>query len=178
MSITPRYIIQIENINENASIEFTFNNIVEVNFKSSLMLANGTCTIYLNNEIIDVATHGIYKADVTIPTSNTPQKLRFEFITEGSAAFNMSGIRVTNYVYDDISTEYSPKQGLGNAAIDALIRRVTDLSFTLTSEDMAAEVEQMRNGNLAMAELVDKLIQYFNLHHQHKVKGKRLTIKH
>lgn len=178
LEVSPKRIVEIINPDSDASVEFTIKNISEAIFKCNLMMTNGTCTIYLNNEIIKETSASIEKVEVTIPTQTDPSKLKVEFKSFGNSTFNISAIRLSNYAYDDITTEYSPKPGLGNAAIDALLKRVSDLTFTLTAEEMAAEVEQMKNGNIAISEMVDKLVQYFNLHHQHKVKGKRLTIKH
>ncbi|MCR3758667.1 hypothetical protein KYB31_06615 [Clostridium felsineum] len=166
------YSIQNTDITSNAWIEFTLDNPVSTTFTFNLYMTSGTLEIYLNDKLINTIETS-EAVEFPLDVGNNTVKLMFNNKNNGS--INLANICVKDYIYSDIVTEYEPYMGSGNKVLDELTKRVAVYADVYSKN--ANFVQATINGNLAVAELVDKLSEYFALHHEKKNKGKRLTIK-
>lgn len=175
-----KFILGRENPSESAVAEFIIDNPVDTKFEASILSRNGDLTISLNGEPVEWEGYNgslnKFEIDLEQPAGE-PHRLKFQYdiVTAAESGFFISNPIVHNYVYSDFEMEYLPKAGTGNRAMDFILKRSGILIDLYDNSDDA--LENVKNGNMAVAELVDRLVEYFNLHHTHKVKGKRLTIK-
>ncbi|URZ09242.1 hypothetical protein [Clostridium felsineum] len=166
------YSIQNTDTTSDAWIEFTLDNPVSTTFTFNLYMTSGTLEIYLNDKLINTIETS-EAVEFPLDVGNNTVKLMFNNKNNGS--INLANICVKDYIYSDIVTEYEPYMGSGNKVLDELTKRVAVYADVYSKN--ANFVQATINGNLAVAELVNKLSEYFALHHEKKNKGKRLTIK-
>jgi hypothetical protein len=100
---------------------------------------------------------------------------------EKSASHNLNGhfyignIKVPNSTFKELSIEFDPTLKAGNKPLNEIARKM--IAYANLYEDREEAYNVIRKGNLGVGEIYKHLTEYWELHHQDKIKGKRLTIK-
>ena len=63
----------------------------------------------------------------------------------------------------------------GNKPLDEIAKKM--IQYANLCDDPSGAYESIRKANLGVNETYKRMEEYWNLHHQNKEKGKRLTIK-
>ena len=64
---------------------------------------------------------------------------------------------------------------MGNKPLDEIAKKM--IKYANLYDDVNIAYYQIMKGNLSVSEAYKLIKQYWDLHHQNKTKGKRLTIK-
>lgn len=91
------------------------------------------------------------------------------------ASCYIGNIILKNAGFTNLEITYDPNLLLGNMPLDDVAKKMMELA--LIYDENADAFEKYRKGNLAVSELHKELMEYWCLHHENKIKGKRLTIK-
>ena len=75
----------------------------------------------------------------------------------------------------NLNIEFNPSKVQGNKVLNYVSQKV--IAYTNLIADNADIIQALVKGNIHLGEVYEHLLQYWNLHHQKKDKGKRLTIK-
>lgn len=154
---------------------------IENTFETTISFSLHTLTpvsIILNGEIIDT---------ITLPTSskmvyNIPYTDSFNTFTIYKDKFdnNDTDFLIGNIVIvgmghtGELDIKFNPVLN-GNKILNNTSQKL--ISYMNLYEDNEELMHELVKGNIHLDVAYDKLCQYWELHHQHKDKGKRLTIK-
>lgn len=164
-------------LNQEAHITFYIENKKET--KISFYLHTITpVNIILNGEVIDT---------ISLPTTgkmvyNIPYTEDFNSFTIQKTALNNINTsfyigNITIYgigISGDLDIKFNPKLQ-GNMLLDNVSQKI--ISYINLYEDNDELMKNLVNGNIHLDQLYNDLLTYWELHHQEKDKGKRLTIK-
>ena len=182
--------------NPNYSLEFTITN------KSTIIL---NINIAVTNCDVDVYINDIYQGNIDGSSGRVKEKLEYSIdkrvkinsetnkkeilankikfvvnnvdIVGQSSEVLLANIKVHNYEFSHLSIDYDPELRSGNVPMDEIVKKMI-IFANMCDDDMINEAyQQYRKGNLGISELYKELVNYWELHHQNKIKGKRLTIK-
>lgn len=160
--------------NQKAYINLCINYPVETILKFNLSQAGGTTQVYLDSIFVDNITNASKTVVVTIPPGKHTVKI-VRPANDNYATCYIGGIVIANGSYTNLQITYDPDLKLGNLPLNDVAKKMIDLASLYDNEQEA--FENYRKGNLAVGELYKELQRYWELHHQGKIKGKRLTIK-
>jgi len=171
---TTEYVLSMMNRALPATVVLELDAPVDTLLTFGCYFQTGEVKVLINDELLGTETKSNNKS--TWPVPKGPCTVRIEYHhSEPFGLIAFGNLVVKDYVYRSLHTEYSPKVGTGNTALNEIVRRTTDYFFTLDANE--AFVQQVTEGNLAIADLVKELTEYYSQHHANKHKGKRLTIK-
>lgn len=173
---TTKYILKNINTNIDSQLVIHLSNVIESNISFNVGISNGVLQMYINDTLIDtifywkLATFVIPKME-----NNTPNEIKLIFKPQNNGIINIGNMIIDNYKVEDFETEYKPVQGSGNIAINDTFKRLA--IYTDILDKNSDFIDTIIENNLALSDIVDRLIEYFKQHHLNKAKGKRLTIQ-
>ena len=161
----------------NAYVEFYVNNKKNTTFTFSLSNTVGSVNIYINDVLVDTVSRSTinltyelsYTGDINVV------KIEKEKAHNLNATFYIGNIKVPNGTFKELSIDFDPTLKAGNKPLNEIARKMIAVANLYDNRNEAYET--ILKGNLGMNELYKKLTEYWELHHQGKTKGKRLTIK-
>lgn len=160
-----------------AYVTFEVNNRKNSTFTFSLSNTVGSVNIYINDVLVDTISKSALNLTYELPYTGDTNVVKIE----KPAAHNLNGtfyignIKVPNCTFKELSIEFDPNLKAGNKPLNEIARKM--ISYANLYEDREAAYEIIRKGNLGVGEIYKRLTEYWELHHQDKTKGKRLTIK-
>lgn len=160
-----------------AYVEFYIDNKKNTTFTFSLSNTVGSVNIYINDELVD--QRPFTARNLTYPLNATGETNIIRI--EKPAAHNLNdtfyigNIRVPDCGFKDLTIEFDPKMRAGNKPLDAVAKKM--VQFAQLHEKRDEVYDMIFKANLGISEVYKKLLEYWELHHANKVKGKRLTIK-
>lgn len=80
-----------------------------------------------------------------------------------------------DYKNADLDIEFNPSKVQGNKVLNYVSQKVIAYANLLIENEVT--IGELVKGNIHLSEVYEHLVEYWNLHHQNKDKGKRLTIK-
>ncbi len=176
---TQRHIIRNnpKRLNEETHLTLEIENTKNTTISFSLHTTNSAC-IRLNNDIIDT---------ITLPFTgklvyNIPYTGDVNYFTIQREAFYNTDddFFIGNIVIAGMGStgkldiEFNPKIQ-GNKVLNHVSHKV--FSYINLYDDNEQLMQALLKGNIHIDEVYDKLLEYWDIHHQNKDKGKRLTIK-
>lgn len=165
--ITDKHILQNEN--DNAILEIRNYICIDTYINFNIFL-KGKADIYINNELVGELETGCSSKQVY----NVKQgELSFKIVFKGEI-IKIGNIVIDNAIVKNIYTEYKYDNGKGNFGINQVLESVKKY-YELTSENID-DFAKAKDGIIGLNDLTNKLLEYMELHHKNKQKGKRKTI--
>jgi len=160
-----------------ASVTFEIKNKKNSSFTFSLSNTIGSVNIYINDALVDTVSRSTLNLMYELPYTGEPNIVRIEKPKEHNlnAFFYIGNIKVPNCTFKNLSIDFDPVLKAGNKPLNDIARKM--IEYANLYEDRATIYEMLRKGNLGIGEIYKRLQEYWDLHHQDKSKGKRLTIK-
>lgn len=169
LAINSSYVLTSIDISKTSKLAVRVNRTHKVRLSSLAAVSGGTLVINDNGNI-ETFTDQMVEFDKELDVGEN--ELTFEFTpTSSTAYFGLMKLKVTNYNIVSYDVEYVGKIGESNPTINHLI---TMLSVCGDSIDT---IQRMVTHATPQTNALDQMRVYFNLHHEEKLKGKRLTIK-
>jgi hypothetical protein len=163
--------------NSEAYVTLFINNKKDTEITFSISFFGGSVDVYLNGELIDVITGNKVMAKYDIPFEvGIKNELTIKrSVTQNIGLCYIGNIIVKDGKFKDLSVQYDPDLKMGNLPLNDIVQKMILLANMY--EDEKEQFEKFKTGNWAVSELYQRLQTYWELHHQDKIKGKRLTIK-
>lgn len=164
-------------LGHDAHVTFTISNKKNTTFIFSLSNTVGSVNIYINNVLVDTVSRSALNLVYELPYTGDDNTVTIE----KTAANNLNGtffignIKVPNGTFKDLSIDFDPTLKAGNKPLNEIARKM--ISFANLYENRDEMYGIIRKGNLGVGEIYKRLDEYWKIHHQDKLKGKRLTIK-
>lgn len=161
----PAYVEFYIDNNKNTSITFSLSNTV------------GSVNIYINNILVDVISHSTLNMTYQIPYTGDINVVKIEKPANHNLNqfFYIGNIKVPELSFKDLSIEFDPVFKMGNKPLDEIAKKM--IQYANLYDDFQDAYYKIKRSNLGIQETYKKILEYWNLHHQGKTKGKRLTIK-
>lgn len=161
----------------NAYVEFYINNKKNTTFTFSLSNTVGSVNIYINDALVDTISRSALNLTYELPYTGDINvvKIEKEMAHNLNATFYIGNIKVPNGTFKELSIEFDPTLKAGNKPLNDIAKKM--IAAANLYEDREEAYKVIRKGNLGVSEMYKKLSEYWELHHQDKLKGKRLTIK-
>ena len=162
---------------EKAYVEFYLNPRKNTEIKFSLINTVGSVNIYIDDKLVDrvsvTTANLVYKIDYT----GKQITVRIEKPKEHNldANFMIANIIVPDGKFKDLDIYYDPDLKQGNKPIDEIAKKM--IQWANMRSDAAIAYENIQKTNLGITVTMNRMMEYWELHHQDKIKGKRLTIK-
>lgn len=169
LAINPSYVlVPVDNLKTSKFTIYT-NRTHRVRL-SFLAAVTGGNLVINDNGNIETYTEQMVTFDKELDVNE--QTLTFEFTpTSPSAYFGVMKLKVANYHITSYDVEYVGKIGESNPTINHLITMLSVCGDSIdTIQKMVAHATPQTNA-------LEQMRVYFDLHHEEKLKGKRLTIK-
>lgn len=168
----PKYIRK-----EAAYVEFYIDNKKNTTFTFSLSNTVGSVNIYINDKLIDQKSFSALNLTYELPSIGDTNVIRIEKPAAHNlnSTFFIGNIKVPDCAFKELSIEFDPKLRAGNKPIDAVAKKM--VKFAQLHENSSEVYDMLFKKNLGVNEVYNKLMEYWKLHHENKIKGKRLTIK-
>ena len=150
---------------KNTSITFSLSNTV------------GSVNIYLNNNLVDVISSSVLNITYQIPYTGDVNIIKIEKTASNNLNehFYIGNIKVPELSFKDLSIEFDPTLKMGNKPLNEVANKM--IQYANMHDDFKEAYSNIRKSNLGVQETYKKMIEYWKIHHQDKIKGKRLTIK-
>ena len=133
--------------------------------------------IYIDGVLVDTVSTS--KLNLTYPLDYTGRPIVIDIIKPREHNLNnmfcIGNIIVAKGTFKDLSIEFDPTLKAGNKPLDEIAKKM--IQYANEHDDVTAAYEHILKANVGVSEMYKKMIEYWELHHQDKVKGKRLTIK-
>lgn len=162
---------------QDAYVTFEIDNRKNTTFTFSLSNTVGSVNIYVNNTLVDTVSTSALNLTYPVPYTGGINTVKIEKIASHNlnGTFYIGNIKVPNSTFKNLSVEFDPMLKAGNKPLDEIARKM--IAFANLYENKQEMYEIIRKGNLGVSEIYKRLAEYWELHHQDKLKGKRLTIK-
>ena len=169
----PSYI----NTNTGAYVTFEVDNKKNTTFTFSLSNTVGSVNIYINDVLVDTVSRSALNLTYELPYTGEPNIVKIEKIASHNlnGNFYIGNIKIPNTTFKDLSIEFDPTLKAGNKPLNEIAKKM--IYFANLHEDREEAYEFIRKGNLGVGEIYKRLMEYWEIHHKGKNKGKRLTIK-
>lgn len=149
---------------------------IDTYFKCSIYLQNGYCDIYLNDTYIkSVNTKGKNDIKLDLLVNDNVNIIDIRYYPIDNSLINITNAIINDYYYKDYQVKYIPVIGNGNATLNDLINNVGIYSELLANNQEA--IEEFKKHNYFISDVIERMKNYYEIHHSNKNKGKRLTIK-
>lgn len=160
-----------------AYVTFTINIKKNSTFSFSLRNTVGSVNIYIDNVLIDTVSSSQMLLSYPLNYTGKPIVIRIikTRINNLNHMFCIGNITVTNGAFKDLSIEFDPTLKAGNKPLDEVAKKM--LQYANEYDNIQEAYENVRKSNLGVSETYKKMVEYWKLHHEDKIKGKRLTIK-
>ena len=160
---------------EECQAEFYIENPVDTKLKIIVHATAGNITISLNGEVLDRFSRGMHRLEYDIEKSEKQNVLKVSYDGEDNGVINISNLVIVDMVYRDFNVEYQPTIGSGNKVMNDFINYITLYEDLL--DNNKEYIDKVISNNYPITEAINRMLEYFELHHENKAKGKRLTIK-
>lgn len=140
----------------------------DVTLHGKLIITGGTCVINVNGK---VDTYEEQVLDLEQVLEHGPNNVSITFTPSADAYFGVTGMKIDKYTIKSYSVSYVGKIGESNPTINQLI------TMLLVCGDSIDDIQRTVAHATPTANALDQLRVYFDLHHEEKLKGKRLTIR-
>ena len=160
-----------------AYVEFYIDNKKNTTFTFSLSNSVGSVNIYINDELVDQRPFTAKNITYPLDTTGDTNIIRIEKPAAHNLndTFYIGNIKVPDCGFKDLSIEFDPKLRAGNKPLDVVAKKM--IKFAQLHENRDEVYDMMFKANLGVNEVYKRLLEYWELHHANKTKGKRLTIK-
>lgn len=164
-------------IGNDAFVTFEIDNKKNTTFTFSLSNTIGSVNIYINDVRVDVVSKSALNLTYDVPYTGESNIIKIEKTASNNlnSTFYIGNIKVPDGSFKDLSIEFDPTLKAGNKPLNEMAQKM--ISYANMFENREEIYNIMREGNLAIGEIYKRLDEYWKLHHQDKLKGKRLTIK-
>lgn len=161
----------------NAYVEFYINNKKNTAFTFSLSNTIGSVNIYINEVLVDTISKSALNLTYELPYTGDINVVRIEKEAAHNlnATFYIGNIKIPNGTFKELSIDFDPTLKAGNKPLNEIAKKM--IAAANLYDNREEVYDAIRKGNLGINELYKKLTEYWELHHQGKSKGKRLTIK-
>ena len=162
---------------QKAYVEFYIDNRKNTSITFSLSNTVGSVNIYLNNNLIDVISSSVLNITYQIPYTGDINIIKIEKTANNNLNehFYIGNIKVPELSFKDLSIEFDPTLKMGNKPLNEVANKM--IQYANMHDDFKEAYYNIRKSNLGVQETYKKMIEYWKIHHQDKIKGKRLTIK-
>ena len=163
--------------NSSAHIEFYIDNRKNTSITFSLSNTVGSVNIYINDILVDTISSSALNITYPIPYTGDINVVKIEkpIGHNLNQFFYIGNIKVPNLSFKDLSIEFDPTLKMGNKPLDEIAKKM--IQYADMYDDMKEAYYRIKRNNLGIQETYKKMLEYWELHHQNKTKGKRLTIK-
>ena len=163
--------------NSSAHIEFYIDNRKNTSITFSLSNTVGSVNIYINDTLVDTISSSALNITYPIPYTGDINVVKIEkpIGHNLNQFFYIGNIKVPNLSFKDLSIEFDPTLKMGNKPLDEIAKKM--IQYADMYDDMKEAYYRIKRNNLGIQETYKKMLEYWELHHQNKTKGKRLTIK-
>lgn len=160
-----------------AYVEFYIDNKKNTTFTFSLSNTVGSVNIYINDELVDQRPFTVRNLTYPLNATGETNVVRIEKPAGHNLndIFYIGNIKVPDCAFKDLSIEFDPKLRAGNKPLDSVAKKM--VKFAQLHENRDEVYDMIFKKNLGINEVYKKLLEYWELHHANKTKGKRLTIK-
>ena len=170
-------VIRNTNIGIDSYIEFYIDNKINTTFTFSLVTSVGRVNIYLNDVLLDTVSISSLNLTYDVPYTGDTNIIKIEKVASDNLNkdFYIGNITVPHLSFKNLSVEFDPTIKMGNKPLDEIAKKM--IKYANLYDDVNIAYYQIMKGNLSVSEAYKLIKQYWDLHHQNKTKGKRLTIK-
>ena len=163
--------------NNDISVEFYIDNHKNTSITFSLSNTVGSVNIYINDVLVDIISKSTLNLTYQIPYTGDTNIVKIEKLASNNLNkyFYIGNIKVPELTFKDLSIEFDATVKMGNKPLDEIAKKM--VQFANMYDDFNEAYYNVRRNNIGIQETYNKMIEYWNLHHQNKTKGKRLTIK-
>lgn len=160
-----------------AYVEFHIDSHKNTSITFSLSNTVGSVNIYINDVLVDIVSHSALNLTYQIPYTGDVNIVKIEKLAAHNLNqyFYIGNIKVPELSFKDLSIEFDPTVKMGNKPLDEIAKKM--MQYANLYDDIQEMYYNIRRSNIGIQETYSKMIEYWNLHHQNKTKGKRLTIK-
>ena len=160
-----------------AYVTFTINIKKNSTFSFSLRNTVGSVNIYIDNVLVDTVSSSQLLLSYPLNYTGSPIVIKVikTRINNLNHMFCIGNITVANGAFKDLSIEFDPTLKAGNKPLDEVAKKM--LQYANEYDNIQEAYENVRKTNLGVSETYKKMVEYWKLHHEDKIKGKRLTIK-
>lgn len=160
-----------------AYVEFYIANKKNTTFIFSLSNTVGSVNIYINGDLVDTRSTSGLNLTYPLRANGDVNTVRIEKPANHNlnASFFIGNIKVPDASFKNLSIEFDPNMRAGNKPLDIVAKKM--VQFAQLHENRDEVYDMLFKANLGVNEVYRKLLEYWQLHHEGKVKGKRLTIK-
>jgi len=162
---------------QDAYVTFEIDNRKNTTFTFSLSNTIGSVNIYINNVLVDTVSRSALNLTYPLPYTGDVNIVKIEKTASHNlnGTFYIGNIKVPNGTFKNLSIEFDPTLKAGNKPLDEVAKKM--IAFANLHDNRQEVYDIIKKGNLGVSETYKKLAEYWELHHQNKTKGKRLTIK-
>ena len=157
------------------SAEFYIDNPIDTKVQFILQVTSGTARVSINGEDVATVGVGMHRLEYDIEKLDTPNVLNIFYNGLSNGIINISNIVIFDMRYQGYTLEYHAVRGTGNKVMDNLIKHLANYEDMLSNN--MEYIEAVKDNNYAITDVISKLLEYYDLHHEGKDKGKRITIK-
>lgn len=160
-----------------AYVTFEINNKKNTTFTFSLSNTVGSVHIYINDALVDTVSRSALNLTYELPYTGDTSIVKIEKTASHNlnGSFYIGNIKVPNCTFKNLSIEFDPTLKAGNKPLNEIAKKM--IVYANLYENREEMYEIIQKGNLGVEEIYKRLTEYWELHHQNKTKGKRLTIK-
>lgn len=165
-------------LQQDAHVTFEIDNQKNTHLKLDLYTeyGKGTALIYLNDKVERVLTSWVRGIIIQIPYTGTTN--RVTIIKKGTnnvGEFYIGNLSIPNATFKDLTIEFDPVLRAGNKPLEEVAKKMIACANLYADKNEMYAV--IKKSSLGFSETYRQMNDYWKLHHQDKVKGKRLTIK-
>lgn len=136
----------------------------------------GTALIYLNDVLVRACTSATLGVIIEIPYTGDVNHVTI--IKKGDnniGEFYVGNISIPNATFKNLSIEFDPVLRAGNKPLEEVAKKMIACANLYADKNEMYAV--IKRSSLGFSETYKQMNDYWMLHHQDKIKGKRLTIK-
>lgn len=157
------------------SAEFYIDNPVDTKVQFILQVTSGTARVSINGEEVATVGVGMHRLEYDIEKLDKPNVLNIFYNGLSNGIINISNVVIFDMRYQGYTLEYHAVRGTGNKVMDNLIKYLANYEDMLSNN--MEYIEAVKDNNYAITDVISRLLEYYDLHHEGKDKGKRITIK-
>lgn len=160
-----------------ARVQFKVNVKKNTTFSFSLINTVGSVNIYIDDVLVD--TLSTSKLNLTYTLNYTGKPIKIDIIKTRQNNLNnmfcIGNIIVAKGTFKELSIEFDPVLRAGNQPLDEMAKKM--IQYANEHDDITDAYEHILKANVGVSEMYKRMVEYWEIHHQDKKKGKRLTIK-
>lgn len=162
---------------DRAYVEFYLKTHANTTIRFDLINTIGSVNIYIDDTLVDTLSTSKIGALYELNYTGETITVRIEKTRENNLnnKFYICNIIVANESYKDLSVEFDPTLKAGNAPMDEIAKKM--IQYANSFDDFTEAYEHIKKANLGVSVTMNQMNEYWEKHHQDKLKGKRLTIK-